>query len=98
MLLIFEKIKRAQLAPVFFILLRETQTRLRCAQLARAVGESAPPVLLASLTSIIGYASLIPADSRALASFGVLAILGEVACVVVAIVFVPALWAARRRR
>ena len=66
------------------------------AELARAVGESAPPVLLASLTSIIGYASLIPADSRALASFGVLAILGEVACVVVAIVFVPALWATRK--
>jgi predicted RND superfamily exporter protein len=61
--------------------------------LADAVAESGPPVVLASLTSMIGYASLIPADSRALASFGVLAILGEAACVVVAVVLVPALWA-----
>ncbi|MGE5184006.1 MAG: MMPL family transporter [Acidobacteriota bacterium] len=61
--------------------------------LARALSESGPPVLLASMTSMIGYASLIPADSRALSSFGVLAILGEAACVAVAVVLVPALWA-----
>ncbi len=65
--------------------------------LAAAVAESGPPVVLASLTSMIGYASLIPADSRALASFGILAILGEAACVAVAIVLVPALWALRKR-
>jgi predicted RND superfamily exporter protein len=65
--------------------------------LVAAVAESGPAVVLASLTSVIGYASLLPADSRALASFGALAIVGELACVVVAIVFVPALWAAKRR-
>ena len=53
--------------------------------------------MLASLTSIIGYASLVPADSQALSSFGVLAMIGEITCVLVAIIFVPALWALRRR-
>jgi predicted RND superfamily exporter protein len=66
-------------------------------ELAKALGESAPAVVLASLTSIIGYASLVPAASRALSSFGVLAIIGEVCCVVVAVVAVPALWAMSAR-
>jgi predicted RND superfamily exporter protein len=68
------------------------------AALPAALAESAPAVLLASLTSIIGYASLVPAASRALSSFGVLAIIGEVACVSIAILVVPALWALARRR
>lgn len=66
--------------------------------LAQAVAESGPAVVLASMTSVIGYASLLPADSRALASFGALAIIGELACVIVAVVFVPALWATRGAR
>lgn len=65
------------------------------ASLPAAVGEAAPAVVLASLTSIIGYASLLTADSQALASFGSLAVIGELACVAVAIVVVPALWALR---
>jgi predicted RND superfamily exporter protein len=60
--------------------------------LETALAESGPPVLLASMTSMIGYASLVPADSRALSSFGELAIIGELACVVVAVVVVPTLW------
>ena len=68
------------------------------AELAKALGESAPAVVLASLTSIIGYASLVPAASRALSSFGVLAIIGELCCVVVAVIAVPALWAMSARR
>lgn len=65
--------------------------------LADALAESGPAVVLASLTSIIGYASLVPADSQALSSFGVLAMIGEITCVLVAILVVPALWALRRR-
>lgn len=61
--------------------------------LPRALAESAPSVVRASITTIIGYASLLIADSQALASFGRLAILGEVACVAVAVVLVPALFA-----
>ena len=45
---------------------------------------------------MIGYASLIPADSSP-SSFGVLAMMGEITCVVVAILLVPALWAMRRK-
>nr|HEX4315141.1 MMPL family transporter [Kofleriaceae bacterium] len=66
--------------------------------IAAAVAESGPPVVLASLTSIIGYASLLTADSRALSSFGALAIVGEVSCVVVAVIVVPAAWATLRSR
>jgi len=65
--------------------------------LPAALGEAAPAVVLASLTSIIGYASLLTADSQALASFGALAVIGELACVAVAIVVLPALWALRHR-
>jgi predicted RND superfamily exporter protein len=68
------------------------------AVLATALGESAPAVVLASMTSIIGYASLVPAASRALSSFGVLAIIGELACVAVAVVVVPAAFAASSAR
>jgi predicted RND superfamily exporter protein len=66
------------------------------AALAVAISESGPAVVLASMTSIIGYASLLAADSRALVSFGALAIIGELACVCVAIVVVPAMWALRK--
>ncbi len=63
------------------------------AAMAAALAETGPPVVLASLTSMIGYASLLIADSRALVSFGALAIIGELTCVLLAIIFVPALWA-----
>jgi hypothetical protein len=67
----------------------------RAISIAAAVAEAGPAVVLASLTSILGYASLLVADSRALASFGALAILGELASVVLAITLVPALWVRR---
>jgi len=80
----------------YAINIEERLRRRGKAAIATALAECAPPVVLASLTSVIGYASLVPAASRALASFGVLAIIGEVCCVVVAIVAVPALWALSR--
>lgn len=64
-------------------------------EIARAVFEAGPAVVLASMTSILGYASLLIADSRALASFGALAMLGEISCVVLALTAIPALWALR---
>ncbi|HEY4183014.1 MAG TPA: MMPL family transporter [Kofleriaceae bacterium] len=63
-----------------------------------AIREVGGAVLLASTTSIIGYASLLIADSRALASFGALAMIGELTCVIVALLVVPSLWALRRRQ
>jgi predicted RND superfamily exporter protein len=76
----------------------EERMRRSSGEVARALGEVGPAVLLASLTSIFGYASLVTADSRALSSFGSLAILGEVSCVVVAVVVVPAAWALAKAR
>lgn len=55
---------------------------------------------LCSLTTIIGYSSLLLAKNRALFYFGLVAVLGEVACLATAIIVLPALlfWLARRRR
>jgi hypothetical protein len=50
-------------------------------------------VALCSLTTIIGYGSLLCADSSALRSFGVIAILGEICCLAVALVLLPAFFA-----
>jgi hypothetical protein len=80
----------------YAINIEERLRRRGKAAIAATLAEAAPPVVLASLTSVIGYASLVPAASRALSSFGVLAIIGEVCCVVVAVILVPALWALSR--
>jgi uncharacterized membrane protein YdfJ with MMPL/SSD domain len=58
--------------------------------LDRVLRETGGAVALCSLTTIIGYASLLVADNRALRGFGLLASLGEVACVVAALVALPA--------
>jgi len=58
--------------------------------LGRVLRETGGAVALCSATTIIGYASLLVADSRALAGFGLLASLGEVACLTAALVALPA--------
>jgi predicted RND superfamily exporter protein len=56
---------------------------------------------LCSLTTVLGYSSLLVAHNQALRSFGLLACLGELACLAAALVVLPA-WAgvmeARRGR
>jgi len=47
-------------------------------------------VALASLTTIIGYGSLLIAGNQAFVSFGLLAVLGEITCVIAAVVTLPA--------
>ncbi len=47
-------------------------------------------VLLASLTTIIGYSSLLIAENQAFVSFGRLAVFGEFACIAAAVVVLPA--------
>lgn len=66
-------------------------------RLVEALREQAPAVMLATATSIFGYGSLLTADSRALSSFGALAVIGEATCVATAVVLVPALFALVRR-
>lgn len=64
-----------------------------------AIASTGGAVALCSLTTIIGYGSLLAASNRALQGFGAMAILGEVACLAVAIVALPAvvLWRRQRR-
>jgi predicted RND superfamily exporter protein len=65
-----------------------------------ALVEVGPAVALCSWTTIIGYGSLVLSANRALRGFGWYALLGELCCVITALVLLPAmlLWAAARRR
>ncbi len=63
-----------------------------------AVRSTGAAVALCSLTTIIGYSSLLMAQNRALYLFGLLAVLGEIACLSVALVSLPALVLATRTR
>ncbi|HEX8910261.1 MAG TPA: MMPL family transporter, partial [Anaeromyxobacteraceae bacterium] len=64
--------------------------------LHRVLRETGGAVGLCSLTTIIGYASLLAADNRALRGFGLLASLGELACISAALLALPA-WLNRPR-
>lgn len=59
--------------------------------IARAIESTGGAVSLCSLTTIIGYGSLLLAGSQAFVSFGTLAVLGEVTCLVAAIVALPSI-------
>ncbi|HET6149698.1 MAG TPA: MMPL family transporter [Polyangia bacterium] len=61
----------------------------------RSVGGA---VLLCSWTTIVGYGSLLAAHSQALRGFGALAVLGEISCLLAAVVAVPAWLAFREAR
>ena len=58
--------------------------------LQRVLRETGGAVALCSLTTIIGYASLLVADNQALRGFGLLASVGEVACFAAALLALPA--------
>jgi hypothetical protein len=64
----------------------------------RAVASTGSAVALCSWTTIVGYGSLLFARMRALQGFGMMAILGEVACLSAAILALPALMAWRHAR
>ncbi|MEO8701783.1 MAG: MMPL family transporter [Kofleriaceae bacterium] len=59
---------------------------------------SGSAVFVCSLTTIIGYGSLLVSDNLAIRGFGTASLIGEVACVFSALVLVPAILAARRPR
>jgi len=64
---------------------------------ARALAETGSAVALCSTTTIIGYSSLFMASNGALRSFGKLADLGEVGCLLAALLFVPSITGAAIR-
>ncbi len=53
-------------------------------------------VLVCSLTTMIGYASLLVSDNLAIHGFGFASLIGEITCVAAAFVIVPAIVAIRR--
>jgi predicted RND superfamily exporter protein len=65
-------------------------TQPRVAAIREALVETGGAVFLCSVTTIVGYATLIIADNLALVSFGKLAILGELTCVAAALFLLPA--------
>jgi uncharacterized protein len=66
--------------------------------MADVVRTTGGAVTLCSFTTIIGYSSLLLAQNRALFLFGLLAVLGEVACLSTAVVVLPACLEWLRRR
>jgi predicted RND superfamily exporter protein len=65
---------------------------------ARALAETGSAVALCSTTTIIGYSSLFISSNGALRSFGKLADLGEVGCLLAALLFVPSMVGMTTRR
>ncbi|MCE9577206.1 MAG: MMPL family transporter [Deltaproteobacteria bacterium] len=69
------------------------------AQSARAtLMTSGSAVFLCSLTTIIGYGSLLVSDNLAIRGFGFASLIGEVACLTTALVVVPAVLSLGRSR
>jgi len=60
-----------------------------------AVRHTGGAVAMCSLTTVIGYTSLLMAGNQAFVSFGILAVLGELCCAFTAIVFLPAILRSR---
>jgi predicted RND superfamily exporter protein len=58
--------------------------------MTEAVRTTGGAVVLCSTTTIIGYSSLLLAENRALFLFGLVAVLGEIACLSTAVVVLPA--------
>jgi len=57
----------------------------------KVIGSTGGAVILCSLTTLIGYSSLLIADNQALVSFGILADIGEVASLAAAVLLLPVL-------
>jgi predicted RND superfamily exporter protein len=66
------------------------RVRLFDGDIARGIASAGGAVGLCSLTTILGYGSLIFADNQALQSFGKYAVFGEVSCMLTALVIMPA--------
>jgi hypothetical protein len=63
-----------------------------------AISSTGGAVAMCSWTTIVGYGSLLAAANQALRGFGAMAILGEIACLSTAVITLPAMLAALRRR
>lgn len=68
------------------------------ANIIQVIRQTGGAVILASLTTIIGYSSLVIASNQAFVSFGNLAVFGELTCLAAAVVSLPAYLVYRARR
>ena len=64
----------------------------------KVIANTGGAVILCSLTTIIGYSVLLMSRSRALVSFGLVALLGELTCLGAALIALPAFIVWRERR
>jgi predicted RND superfamily exporter protein len=64
---------------------------------AQALAASGGAVALCSATTILGYSALLIADSRAIHSFGLTAVIGEITCLSAALFALPAILTWRER-
>ena len=55
-------------------------------------------VVLCSLTTMLGYLALVGSHNRAIRSLGTIAVVGEVSCLLAAVMVLPALWLVVERR
>ena len=78
------------------VMARYRQTGSR--DVIEAIRSTGGAVAVCSLTTIIGYGSLLLAKNQALFLFGVVAVLGEITCLISAVVVLPAVLAAGSRR
>lgn len=67
------------------------------ADLKSIIADTGSAVALCSVTTIIGYGSLLLASNRALQSFGKLAMMGEITCLLAALMALPAMIQLLRR-
>jgi uncharacterized protein len=68
------------------------------ANLQTVLGDTGSAVALCSITTIIGYGSLLLASNRALRSFGKLAMIGEITCLLASLIALPSMIQLLRRR
>jgi predicted RND superfamily exporter protein len=67
------------------------RTRLLKGDVTASVARSGGAVALCSYTTTVGYGSMLFSDNQALQSFGRLAMWGEIACIAMALFFLPSL-------
>jgi uncharacterized protein len=65
---------------------------------SEAVATTGGAVALCSTTTILGYSALLVADNRAIFSFGLTAVIGELACLSAALIALPVVLILRDRR
>jgi uncharacterized protein len=70
------------------------------AKMRQVIVETGGAVVLCSLTTTLGYLSLMLSSNRAIATFGLAAAAGEIACILAAVLVLPAvlIWLAQKKR